>query len=562
MNSRTPPQYITVELADILADSHDYHRQNWLTNRRTAVSILFFVNGFGFANLPTRMPELQQFYGVSNTQLGLVLLCSSVGALAAMLLSSRLMTRFGSRRVATVTALSFAAVPPFLTFIPYLSLLLPLFFGLGAAIGALEVAMNAQAIEIERRFERPLMSSFHAVFSIGGGIGAAVGTAMTWGNISIFIHFLMVGVVSVGLLVWAAFHLLVQKNSAETAAEKEDIKTTKSLKAQRLAILPIALLAFGSMATEGTLTNWTAIFCSLELHATASQSAFAFAAFAMAMTIGRLGGDAMTKRLGWHKLLIISLLVAVIGLITVFLATNLTLALLGLAAVGLGLSPIVPLTYSAAGNTEGVSSRVGIPMISIFGYASFFIMPPVVGFLSDAFGLRISIGILLGFMVGMLALVLKNFSQVRFNTMKSLPILLFVLIVLSQTAVAQTPQSNGTLTVNVSNVKHREGNLKAILQNRSNFLTPQFVGCIEVKVTSDNAQLVFKNLPVGDYAVAIYHDLNANNNFDRNWIGYPSEPFAVSNNLRPWKLLLPSFDAAKVTLQSSGSTVNITLLNN
>ncbi len=146
--------------------------------------------------------------------------------------------------------------------------------------------------------------------------------------------------------------------------------------------------------------------------------------------------------------------------------------------------------------------------------------------------------------------------------MKKLFFFLFTFIAFGNICMAQAAPIVSILTVNVSNVKHREGKLKAVLQDRSNFLTPQYVACIEIKPTSDNAQMVFKNLPVGDYAVAIYHDLNANDNFDRNWIGYPSEPFAMSNNLRPWKLLLPSFDSAKITLSSSSGAVNIVLLNN
>ncbi|MBL7818909.1 MAG: MFS transporter [Saprospiraceae bacterium] len=390
---------------DKINDLPNSINQKWLTQRRIAVSILFFVNGFGFANLPTRLPELQQYYGVSNTQLGLILLCSSFGALAAMLLSSRVMLRFGSRQVAAVTAIGFAAVPPFLTFIPYLSVLLPLFFIMGAAIGSLEVAMNAQAIEVERLYKRPLMSSFHAVFSIGGGIGAAFGTAMTWGNVSVFIHFLVVAIISVGLLIWSAFHLLPQKTASESIEKQEDTQTTKSLKAQRLAILPIALLAFCSMASEGTLTNWAAIFCTHQYQATASQSAFAFTVFLIAMTIVRLLGDKLTEFLGRYKLLLTSVLVSLLGVFIVFIANNITIATAGMGFIGLGLATMVPLAYSAAGNTEGVPSAIAIPMISIFGYASFFIMPPFVGFMSDVFGLGVFVGVLGVLSVVMLVLV-------------------------------------------------------------------------------------------------------------------------------------------------------------
>lgn len=418
MSSQTPPQYIPVESADIIADSHNYHKQNWLTERRIAVTILFFVNGFGFASLPTRLPELQRFYNVSNTELGLILLCSSIGALAAMLMSSRVMHRFGSRKVATVTAIGFAAVPPFLTFIPYLDVLIPLFFLLGAAIGSLEVAMNAQAIEVERQFERPLMSSFHAFFSIGGGVGAAFGAAMTWGNMSVFIHFLCVALLSVGLLIWAAFHLLDFKTSDETAETTAKTGSQKSIKWQRLTILPIALLAFCSMASEGALTNWSAIFCSQELQTTASESAFAFTIFTAAMTIGRLGGDKVTQRLGLYKTLIISLFIAFLGIFVLYAATNLTLVLISLGSIGLGLSLIVPLTYSLAGNTEGVSPSVALPMVSICGYASFFIMPPLVGVLSDVFGIRILVGILLVLGVAMLALLIYTSSLFKVSDVK------------------------------------------------------------------------------------------------------------------------------------------------
>ena len=134
----------------------------------------------------------------------------------------------------------------------------------------------------------------------------------------------------------------------------------------------------------------------------------------------------------------------------------------------------------------------------------------------------------------------------------------FLFLYFSQFAQAQ----NGILIINVANVKHRAGNVKAIIQNRSNFLTPQYVACIEVIPTTNDVQMVFKDLPIGEYSVAIYHDMNANNLFDRNWIGYPKEPFAVSNNLRPYKLLYPSFDAAKITLTDKGSSVAIHLLNN
>jgi uncharacterized protein (DUF2141 family) len=147
--------------------------------------------------------------------------------------------------------------------------------------------------------------------------------------------------------------------------------------------------------------------------------------------------------------------------------------------------------------------------------------------------------------------------------MKLIPILaLSIFCFFKNTIVKELHLKNSTLIVNVLNVKHREGNIKAVLQDKNSFLTPQFISCVEVVPTTDEVQMIFNNLPLGDYSVAIYHDLNGNNLFDRNWFGYPSEPFAVSNNLHPYKLLSPSFDDAKISLTESTKTLHINLLNN
>ena len=121
------------------------------------------------------------------------------------------------------------------------------------------------------------------------------------------------------------------------------------------------------------------------------------------------------------------------------------------------------------------------------------------------------------------------------------------------------------VVVNVKNVQHHEGNIKAILYNRDNFLTDKFISCIEIPMQNTQgttAQMVFKNLPAGSYAIAIYHDLNSNDNFDRNWFGYPKEPFAISNNLHPFNLLLPSFDKAKFDFNNQPTSLTIDLMNN
>ena len=125
------------------------------TRNQLAVMVLFFVSGFMYAGLLARLPEMQRLYNVSNTALGAILLCSSLGALATMLGASRLMQRFGSAKLATIAAIAFCLVVPFMPFIPSVRTLIPLFFALGATVGLLDVTMNAEAVKVEKAFKKP-----------------------------------------------------------------------------------------------------------------------------------------------------------------------------------------------------------------------------------------------------------------------------------------------------------------------------------------------------------------------------------------------------------------------
>ncbi|MEZ4883166.1 MAG: MFS transporter [Chitinophagales bacterium] len=378
-----------------------------IKNNRIAVATFFFVNGFLYANWTARLPELQSFFGVSNTGLGSLLLVSAMGALIAMPFAGWMTTQFGTKRITTLAALILCAVVPFVPMYANLLIISFLFFTLGLASGAMDVAMNGQAVFVERKWGKPIMSSFHAIFSIGMALGAFAGSWFANIHTDLTIHFFIVAGIGIIACVVAANYLVKDTpSSADLALQKED-KSESSFRLPTKAILPLGIIAFCGMTGEGSMADWSAIFMHNEIGESLAFSALAFGSFSVAMTIGRIFGDYFTEKLGKRKLLICDSLIAIAGLSIALIFATAWTTLLGFFLVGLGLATVVPIIYSAAGNTEGVSPSVGIAMATTIGYAGFFVGPPTIGFLADVYGLRIGLCFTLLLFTVMFGLILR-----------------------------------------------------------------------------------------------------------------------------------------------------------
>jgi MFS family permease len=371
-----------------------------MNKQRFAVNLIFFVNGFMFANWIARLPEIQNLYALTKTELGTVLLTSAFGAIIAMPFAGWFAVRFGSYRVTIFTALAFCFCLPFLPILTFAGALAALLFLFGLNGGAMDVSMNEQAVLVEKNYEKPIMSSFHAVFSVGTALGAGAGSLFAKWEISLFTHFLTIAVFCLILVIVAIPNLI--KISPQKEKNNED---EPSFMLPTKAILPLGIIAFCGMTGEGSLSDWSAIYLTDILKKTPDVAALGFGAFATAMTIGRILGDWILSKLGKRKMLIYSSLCAIFGLVLSLSFPELTTVLLGFGLVGLGLSNVVPIVYSTAGNTEGIKPSVGIAMATTIGYAGFFIGPPMIGFLADHFGLRIGLCFTLLLFVMMLGLV-------------------------------------------------------------------------------------------------------------------------------------------------------------
>lgn len=369
---------------------------------RRAAAVAFLINGMALATLVSRIPAIKQGLGASDGQLGLALLGMAVGAILAFAVAGPLIARFGSRRVTALGGAALCVATPLVATAASpltLGMLLALF---GASKGAMDVAMNAQAVEVERRYGRPVMSSLHGLFSLGGLIGAALGGLMAGLDVSLALHFGGVGVLLGLLLLLSAPHLLPAQASGASRGPAFVLPTR--------ALLGLGVIAVCAFVIEGAMADWSAVYLRGTLGTGAAYAATGYAAFSLAMTLTRFGGDAIAARLGAERVVRWGGLLAAVG---VGLALGLgrpAFALVGFACVGLGMAIVVPLVFSAAGRTPGVAPGAAIAAVATMGYGGFLTGPPTLGFLAEAVTLRVALGVLalLGLLIALLS---RNLRQ-------------------------------------------------------------------------------------------------------------------------------------------------------
>lgn len=369
---------------------------------RIAVSTFFFINGFLYANWTARLPELQRFFGLNNAQLGSVLFCIALGSMVAMPFAGWLGSKFGSDAIVKVTALLFCVSIPLVAISQNEWLIRLCFFFLGAASGSMDVTMNGQAVLVERLWGKVIFSSFHAVFSIGMAIGAAVGGVFSNFQIPLQTHLTILAVLGTLPIIWASTKLIKDKPEAVEQVISEE-KTDKFLALK--TILPFGIIAFCCMTGEGSMVDWSAIFMNKVVGQSEVLSAWAFGTFGVAMTIGRVFGDYFTLKLGKQKLMLIDALLSMAGLGIALAFVSVWSTFIGFFLVGLGLSTIVPIVFSSAGNLKNISPSAGISMATSIGYTGFFIGPPTIGYLAEAFDLRVGLGFVLFLFVLMAGII-------------------------------------------------------------------------------------------------------------------------------------------------------------
>lgn len=328
-----------------------------------------------------------------------------VGALIAMPISGILTTRFGSRAVSMAAALAHGLVFPFVGFAwSWVSLGVAMLF-YGFAVAALDVAMNVQAVAIEQRLGRPIMSSFHGVYSVGdmaGALGAGLAALLILG---LGPHFLLAALALLVIGVGGC-RLMI----ADRRADDERGDGGPAFVRPGGVLILIGLIAFAALLAEGSVGDWSAVYLTEHQGADTKAAALALTVFALAMAVTRFLGDRLVARFGPFAMISISGALAAFGLLFALKAGSPTIATIGYGLAGMGLAVLFPVTLSIAPRFGGMSAGASIAAVSTLGYGGFLAGPPLIGLLADQVGLPaalVLVVILVGLVPGLALAALR-----------------------------------------------------------------------------------------------------------------------------------------------------------
>ena len=362
--------------------------------QRLATFGVFLANGAGIGCWAAAIPRVKADLALSDATLSVALLAFAAGAIIAMPLMGLFAHRLRSGPASVVAGFGFAATLAAFGFARSLETLSAATFLAGATHGAMDIAMNANASDIERRWGRPIMSSFHAGFSLGGAAGAVSGAWLgEWGTVW-------------GLLGPALLASLLLAIAAPFVAGEGGDFGGAGFAAPSRRLLPLAALAFVSFATEGAVGDWSGTYLARS-GVSPGFAAAAYAAFSLLMITGRIVGDRIVAAAGPRATVGLGALIAGAGLAISAASPGLVGGVVGFGLVGAGLANVVPVIFSVAGRT-GSSSAVGIASAATSGYAGLLIGPVVIGAVASAADLRSAIVMLAG-----VALLAAGFASSR-----------------------------------------------------------------------------------------------------------------------------------------------------
>jgi hypothetical protein len=344
---------------------------------RLATRLAFLVAGFGVACWAPLVPFTKQRLGVDDGVLGLLLLCIGLGSVIAMVVTGALSARYGAKPVIVGGGSGLAVVLPLLTIVSTPLTLAIALLAFGAFLGSLDVAMNIHAVDVERADGRPLMSGFHALFSVGGFVGSTVMTFLLSLHVGTLASTLPCAVLMFVAIATARSRLIVSTHASNGPL----------FAWPRGIVLVLAGLAAITFLVEGALLDWSALLIAGAGLVSAAQGGLGYMFFSIAMTVGRFGGDALTARIGDRAMMFWGGLIATVGFAVLLTALTAALAMGGFVLIGLGASNVVPVLFRRAGSQRAMPSTLAVAAITTTGYAGHLAGPAGVGFMANALGL-------------------------------------------------------------------------------------------------------------------------------------------------------------------------------
>ena len=358
-----------------------------LGRARISVGVCFFVFGALLSTWVSRIPAIQHHLHLDSAELGLSELGLPVGQVVAMQMVAGLVRRWTSATSAAGAVVA-TGVSVILIGLARSPVALAVFLGLlGVALGVLDTCMNTQAVAAERRAGRPIMSSFHGVYSVGVLVGARLGSVAAGLGIAPLEHFVLAAVLVIALAGLGTRWLIGPDADGLDHARLEPGATRPARLRAHPLLIAIGLIAFCSLFAEGAVENWSGVFLHQVRHASYRLAPLGVAGCGIGMALGRFTGDALIARSGRTTVLAASTILAVAGMIIALLGGSLGASLAGYTLFGLGIATIVPIAFTVAGNTAGVPPAWAISRASTIGYAGQLASPAIIGLVAARVGL-------------------------------------------------------------------------------------------------------------------------------------------------------------------------------
>jgi predicted MFS family arabinose efflux permease len=334
------------------------------------------------------IPSVKARYAISEATLSMVLLAVAVGAVLSLFAAGRMVGWLGARNASVFAGLVMSLMLGVALEYPSVVTLLPAMLILGASMSLFDVAINTEGSELESLSDRAIMSNLHAMFSVGGMIGAGVASYMLDAGVTPRLQlFGVCGCIAIIVFIASRGMLDTHARSGEEGGEAH-FAWPKGL------LLIIGLLIFAGMTAEGVMYDWSVLYLKQDVGMPQAEAALGYATFSAAVALSRFGGDFLRSRYSERALLRFGASMAAVAMAVVLLAANAWVAFIGFALVGAGLAPVAPILFNAATRVPGVSRAAAIASVTSIGYSGFMIGPPLIGGIASATSLTVALFVL------------------------------------------------------------------------------------------------------------------------------------------------------------------------
>ena len=377
-----------------------------MNKARFSIGVLFFICGLNFATWATRIPDFKAYLSLSDAQLGTVLMGLPIGSLVSLPIAGWLLTKYASRWICLMAVAMYVIVIPGLSVMSSATTLFMGLFFFGMAGDIMNIAMNTQVVSLESKMNKTIMSSFHAIFSLGLMAGALVGGIFEKENFTPLEHFSSIALANILIIPFSFGSLLKDK------PVRDENKPNSSILNLGPYLIILSLIAFCGMLCEGAMADWISLYFKEYSPNSPFPITIGFSFFAAAMVLGRFFGDRISMNYGVSAILILNGILVSLGMLTTLLFASIYIKVFGCFVIGIGISTIVPLIYSQAGNQKEIMPSIAIAGVSTIAYVGFLLGPVLIGYLSDFVGLdkALFLIVFLGFLA---AFISKNWVKVK-----------------------------------------------------------------------------------------------------------------------------------------------------